>query len=246
MYIALNDPSRPLRGVGKGNGQSISSTLNATFGKWRAALAGRWDRTEWDYTSQSSGSLAGISTLDPAANPFDGSLNALIPVNSRLSTSRNTTTQLTFDADGPLFSLWAGPLHGRVGLAANWANYDASDFSGPRALDRHEYSTKGAIGLRASVQNRGVRYLATGTMAAPDLLTYHAITTVDLKAFASLGQLLPSAKWAKDTRVTLAFDNLLKDRQRVEDLSGTVPQAYQPVRLDPVGRTVLLEIRKVF
>jgi hypothetical protein len=106
--------------------------------------------------------------------------------------------------------------------------------------------TKGATGLRASVQNRGVRYLATGTLVAPDLLTYHAITTMDLKAFASLGQLFPAAKWAKDTRVTLAFDNVLNDRQQVRDQSGVVPQAYQPVRLDPVGRTVLLEIRKVF
>ncbi len=75
---------------------------------------------------------------------------------------------------------------------------------------------------------------------------FHPITTLDVKAFATLGQLFTRSKLARDTRVTLAFDNLLNDRQRVEDRFGTVPQAYQPVRLDPVGRTVLLEIRKVF
>ena len=516
VYLALNDPSRPLRGVSRGNGQSLSATLNGSFGTWRESIAARWDRTERDYTSQSTGSLGGLSTVGPTTNPFDGSLNALIPVTSRLSSSKNSTTQITADADGPLFALWAGPWQGRVGLAANWLTYDTSDVSGSRSYDRHEYSakagvtvpltstgqqgflpelgdselafdygradlgrfgkldryslafnwqlvnwlrfvastqrdeqaipadllvapvvttpnvayfdpltgqtvdvtqiyggspslhnqdlrtrtlswtatplqkyrlqlnvdylfsdlrnqigalpppssaivaafpdrfqrdasgtlflvdsrsvnfaqqrseqlrfgagftipltasvtipadrkagtkarripplnlqvhasytvllnntllireglpvidllaggavgvaggqqrhawdfnlalSKGGTGVRVSAQNRGVHYLATGTMAVPDLLTYHPITTVDLRAFANLGQLLPASKWAKDTRLTLAFDNVLNDRQQVRDLSGSVPQAYQPVRLDPVGRTVLLEIRKVF
>lgn len=516
VYLALNDPSRPLRSISKGNSQSLSTTFNASFGAWRASVAGRWDRRERDYTSQSTGSLAGLSTVADATNPFAGSLAALIPVTSRLSTSRNTTAQFTADADGPLFTAWAGRVTGRAGVAAGWVNYDATDISGARSFKRHEYSAKagvtvpltstgedgflpvmgdselafdigradlgrfgtldrrslafnwqlvpwlrfvastqrdeqaiqpellaapvvttpnvpyfdpltgetvdvtlvyggagslqnqnlhsrtlswtatplpkyrlqlsvdylfsdlrnqigglpppssaivaafpgrfqrdasgtlvlvdtrsvnfarqrngqlrfgggftiplsqavmlpadrkagtrarrvppwelqvhgsytillhntllirqglpevdllaggatgvaggqqrrtwnfdlalakGGTGVRLAAQNRGVRYLVTGTLAAPDLLTFHPTTTVDLKAFANLGQLFPASKWARDTRVTLAFDNLLNDRQRVADSSGAMPQAYQPVRLDPVGRTVMLEIRKVF
>jgi len=106
--------------------------------------------------------------------------------------------------------------------------------------------SKGGTGLRLSGRNRGVHYLATGTLAAPDLPTFQSITTMDLRAFSDLGQLFPASKWAKSTRISLAFTNVLDDRQRVEDRSAAVPQSYQPVRLDPVGRTVLLEIRKVF
>jgi outer membrane receptor protein involved in Fe transport len=106
--------------------------------------------------------------------------------------------------------------------------------------------TKGSTGLRMVARNRGVRYLATGTIAAPDLLTFHSITTVDLKAFAGLGQLFPKVRMLKDTRLSLNVDNLLNKRQKVEDLSRAIPQAYQPVRLDPLGRTIMLEIRKVF
>jgi hypothetical protein len=516
-YIALNDPTRPLRSRNKGNGQSVSTTLNATLGTWRATVLGRWDRNERDYTYQNTAPLAGgLSTVGSTTNPFDGSLATIIPVNNRASSSKNTTTQINGDADGPLFALWAGSVHGRIGLSADWVSYDANDTLGDRSFDRHEYIakagitvpltstgeggflpslgdteiafdigrtdlgrygtlkqgalafnwqvvpwlrlvaseqrdehaaspellaaplvvtpnvayfdpqtgntadvtllyggagnlqsedlrtrilsltasplskyhvqlsvdytfndlrdqigalpppssavvaafperfvrdlsgnlilvdnrsvnfarqrseqlrfgagftiplaaassipadkaggtkarripplnlqvngsyrillnnkllirdglpevdlldggavgivggqqrhswdlnlalTRGSTGVRMGARNRGVRYLTTGTAANPDLLTFHSITTVDVKAFVGLGQLLPHAKVLRETRLSLNIDNMLNKRQKVEDLSRGVPQAYQPVRLDPIGRTVMLEIRKVF
>jgi hypothetical protein len=85
-----------------------------------------------------------------------------------------------------------------------------------------------------------------GTPGAPDLLMFNPLTTIDMKAYADLGQLFASTRVLKDMRVTLAFDNIANRRQRVADRSGEIPQAYQPVRRDPIGRTVMVELRKVF
>jgi hypothetical protein len=106
--------------------------------------------------------------------------------------------------------------------------------------------TRGGTGVRLSARRRGASYLVIGTTAAPDLLTFEPLTTVDLKAFADLGELFPSRGALKKTRITLAFDNIANDRQRDTNTAGETPQAYQPVRRDAVGRTILLELRKVF
>lgn len=58
---------------------------------------------------------------------------------------------------------------------------------------------------------------------------FNPLTTIDMKAYADLGQLFASTRVLKETRVTLAFDNIANRRQRVTDRSGEIPQAYQPV-----------------
>jgi len=63
-------------------------------------------------------------------------------------------------------------------------------------------------------------------------------------AGAPLGEGSPAG--GQGARITIAFDNVTNRRERVTDLEGAVPQAYQPIRRDPVGRTVMLEIRKQF
>ena len=127
---------------------------------------------------------------------------------------------------------------GAIGLGGGGQQRHASELSA--AL------TKGGSGLRLNARRRGPSYLVTGTAAAPDLLTFGPVTTIDVKAFADLGQVFPNFRPAKDTRVTVAFDNLFNDRQRVLDRIGSTPQAYQPVYRDPIGRTILVEVRKVF
>jgi len=106
--------------------------------------------------------------------------------------------------------------------------------------------TKGASGVRLETRRRGASFLASGTSAAPDLLTFGPLTTIDVKAFADLGQMFPKARMAKNTKVTLTFDNLANKRQRVTNFAGDTPQGYQPVRRDPIGRTFKAELRKLF
>lgn len=110
VYLALNDPSRPLQSVSKSTDSSVSSTLNAVFGEWSANLNARWDERERTYESEFSGSLTnGAGSVSDATNPFSGSLSANIPVNSRFSQSNNRATEIAADVAGPMFSLWAGP-----------------------------------------------------------------------------------------------------------------------------------------
>ncbi|HEX4848959.1 MAG TPA: hypothetical protein VFV30_12515 [Novosphingobium sp.] len=105
---------------------------------------------------------------------------------------------------------------------------------------------RGGTGLRIDYDRRGESRLTTGTLAAPDLLRFEPITTFDLRAFADLGEVFPKAGIPRGTRVTLVVDNLANQRQTVIDRAGTTPQAYQPVRRDPIGRTVMVELRLAF
>ena len=106
--------------------------------------------------------------------------------------------------------------------------------------------TRGKAGLRVEARRRGANSLLIGTVTDPDLLLFDAVTTIDARGYADLGQLFGGNRLLKDARLSLAFDNITNRRQRVTDLSGATPQAYQPVRRDPIGRTVMLELRKVF
>jgi hypothetical protein len=44
----------------------------------------------------------------------------------------------------------------------------------------------------------------------------------------------------------LGVDNLFDARQRVTDSNGEVPLSYQAFLLDPAGRFIEFEIRKIF
>ena len=79
-------------------------------------------------------------------------------------------------------------------------------------------------------------------------LDFSALTTVNLRLFADLG-LQP---WARDhqflrgARVSLVIGNLFNERQKVRAADGSVPVNYQPDLLDPQGRNVRLNFRKLF
>jgi hypothetical protein len=50
----------------------------------------------------------------------------------------------------------------------------------------------------------------------------------------------------KGARLSLKVNNLFDAHQRVTDDNGVVPLRYQPGLIDPVGRYVELEFRKMF
>ena len=56
----------------------------------------------------------------------------------------------------------------------------------------------------------------------------------------------PKSTLLKQTRVSLGVNNLANRRQRVTDAAGMVPLRFQPAYRDSVGRTVEIELRKVF
>ena len=80
-------------------------------------------------------------------------------------------------------------------------------------------------------------------LAFDDLFTLNWRLFVDLKAQK---RVVEAAPWLDGVRVSLALDNLFDARRRVTDSSGAVPLRYRPFLLDPVGRRVEFELRKLF
>ncbi|MGE7206016.1 TonB-dependent receptor [Sphingomonas sp. NPDC019816] len=125
----------------------------------------------------------------------------------------------------------------------------ASGGSSRHQLEAQAGYTNNGIGVRMSGNWRSATRVNGGTPANPEPLSFGSLATVDLRLFADLGQRLDLVRahpWLRGTRVSLSFDNLFNQRQRVTDATGTVPIGYQPGYLDPLGRTVRLSVRKLF
>lgn len=105
---------------------------------------------------------------------------------------------------------------------------------------------RGPSGFRLSASRRGQSQLLYGSQAAPNRLTFQPISTFDLRAIADMGSLVPKSPFWKGARISLVVDNIGNARQRVTAANGDLPLGFQPAYRDPIGRTVALELRKVF
>lgn len=117
---------------------------------------------------------------------------------------------------------------------------------------RHEvqfqagYANNG-IGLRAEANWQSATRV-DGTGASPTL-RFSDRATVNLRAFVNLGPQFSFVRqnpWLLGTRVVLSVDNVFNERQRVTDAAGATPVTYLPARIDPLGRTIRLSVRKLF
>ncbi|MGN6374190.1 MAG: TonB-dependent receptor [Sphingomonas sp.] len=144
-------------------------------------------------------------------------------------------------------------IHIRDGLPAlDLLNGDTNGSSG--GMPRHKVEVQAGyfnngLGARLSGNWQSGTQVQGGTAAAPETLNFSPLATVNFRLFADLGnQLHFVAKhpWARGLRVTLSANNLFNSRQRVTDAAGATPVSYQPDYLDPLGRTVMISIRKLF
>ncbi|WP_448502803.1 TonB-dependent receptor [Sphingomonas sp.] len=117
---------------------------------------------------------------------------------------------------------------------------------------RHEVQlrtgyTRDGLGVRLNADwNSATR--VDGASPA-DTLFFDDFARFDLRLFANLGQmpaLVRGNPWLRGTRVTLRLDNVLNARPAVRDGGGQTPLGFQAALLDPLGRTVRLEARKLF
>lgn len=109
--------------------------------------------------------------------------------------------------------------------------------------------TQNGLGARLSANWQSGTTVRGGTGAAADTLRFGSLATVNLRLFANLGlqpALVRDRPWLRGTRVTLAVDNVFNARQRVTDATGLVPSSFQPALIDPLGRVVRLQLRKLF
>ena len=131
---------------------------------------------------------------------------------------------------------------------------DGGSIGGRSGQPRHEVElqagySKSGIGLRLTGQWESASRVLdpSGTPAAD--LRFEDLATFNLRAFVTPSQ-LPGMRgkhpWMRGLRVSLAVNNILNTRQKVTDGTGATPYAYRPAFVDPLGRTVLIGVRKVF
>jgi iron complex outermembrane recepter protein len=106
--------------------------------------------------------------------------------------------------------------------------------------------TSGGLGVRMGVTWRGPNELQSRFNGVTDRLNFSSLLLVNLRAFADVHRLLPQRKWARGFRLSLDVVNALNRRQSVRDSLGNSPIQYQPAYRDPLGRTIEVELRKVF
>ncbi len=102
-------------------------------------------------------------------------------------------------------------------------------------------------GLRASGSYVGpTRIDGSGLPGSTDLY-FGDLARLDLRLFADLGEILGKKDgYLKGLRVSLVADNVFGGIQRVTDQDGNVPLSYQPALVDPKGRYLGFDIRKLF
>lgn len=129
---------------------------------------------------------------------------------------------------------------------------DATGSSGGQP--RHEvqgqfgYSNNG-LGARMSANWQSATRVNGALGGDGTTLRFGDIATFDLRLFANLGQmptLVRDHPFLRGTRVSLSVENVFNQRQSVFDGTGETPLRYQPAYLDPLGRTISINFRKLF
>jgi iron complex outermembrane recepter protein len=113
-------------------------------------------------------------------------------------------------------------------------------------LDATASITSGGSGLRVSANWRGKSTLKALDEGFEDTLRFSPVFLLNLRAFADMHRFLPRTEWSRGMRLSLNVLNMTNDRQEVLDSDGETPLRYQPGYRDPLGRTMELELRKVF
>ena len=105
------------------------------------------------------------------------------------------------------------------------------------------------LGLRLGGTWTGPTHVnASGAPASSDL-RYGALAKFNLRGFIDCDQrpgLVEAVPFLKRARLTLRVNNVLDSRQSVTDGTGATPIAYQSAIMDPLGRVIGAELRKMF
>lgn len=117
---------------------------------------------------------------------------------------------------------------------------------------RHEmeaqltYSNNG-LGARITGRWRSGTSVDGGVGSPTGDLRFSPLATANARLFVNLAQIpaLVDSGWARGARVSLRIDNLFDTRPKVRDATGATPLRYQAGYLDPLGRVIRIEFRKL-
>ncbi|MCK0128869.1 hypothetical protein [Erythrobacter sp. F6033] len=123
-----------------------------------------------------------------------------------------------------------------------------SAFGFPRHSTRLEGGIFGAgVGMRVSGRYTGETRLNGSGFAGSSDLFFEDLLRFDLRLFSNVGELVGKNEGAlKNLRISLRADNIFDARRDVTDDNGDTPINYQPFLIDPTGRFIGIDIRKLF
>ena len=102
-------------------------------------------------------------------------------------------------------------------------------------------------GMRISGRYTGPSRITTGIVPGEDSLRFGSLAQLDLRVFADLGRLLKKEQGVLDgLRLSVIVDNVFDGRRTVTDNAGDTPLTYQPFLVDPTGRYLGIDLRKMF
>ena len=103
------------------------------------------------------------------------------------------------------------------------------------------------LGVRLTADWRSATRVEGGVTGKD--LRFSDYATFDLRLFANLGErfeLVSKHPFFRGSSVRLEVNNIFNARPNVRDAAGIMPFAYQSDRLEPIGRTVGINFRKLF
>ena len=122
----------------------------------------------------------------------------------------------------------------------------SGDFGGqPRHLLQWDLGAyRRGLGTRLTGRWQSGTTVHDGATGGSAFLRFSPLMQHDFRLFAELGKQLPEERWARDLRLSLIVANLLNSHLKVHDSSGVTPLRYQAGYVDPLGRTITVELRK--
>ena len=117
---------------------------------------------------------------------------------------------------------------------------------------RHQVEVEGGyynngLGARLSADWRSATRVDGGI--GEEDLRFSDYATVNLRLFANLGErfdLVSKHPFLRGSSVRFDVNNIFNSRPKVRGGDGDIPFAYQPDRLEPIGRTIGISFRKLF
>ncbi|NMW30939.1 hypothetical protein HKD42_02555 [Altererythrobacter sp. RZ02] len=142
--------------------------------------------------------------------------------------------QILIAQNGPLLDLLDGDALTAFGTPTNTSRLEAGIFGQ-------------GLGMRLSGRYTGsARVNGSGAPGSTDLFV-DDLLTMDVRLFADLGRLLKKDSGIlKGMRASFRFDNVFDGRRIVRDNNGDIPIGFQPLLVDPTGRYLGMELRKLF
>ncbi|MFV0644217.1 MAG: hypothetical protein ACK5NN_06910, partial [Sphingomonadaceae bacterium] len=122
-------------------------------------------------------------------------------------------------------------------------------------VSRHKFELEGGlfakgVGLRMSGNYASATNVTGSGVPGSSDLHFGDLATFDMRLFFNLGDMKflagDNPGFLKNLRMSIRANNIFDARQKVTDNTGTVPLGYQPYLIDPVGRFVEIELRKIF